>query len=288
MKDSTNFLRGHVMLRFSRFLSESDIEFLPSRKKNHADRKNMPQIASDDMADFVGFLKKNGVSVERQDAKPKSLSSTQGHFDIGKIRGIMSSIESGEYKPSPIVISSDNKVIDGHHRWLAHANMDNKPISTIKVGLTSDELLDKMEEYPKSFKKKLYESVELYESACDIITVSQMRQFASVVDKLFSRFGIDFKFTKHFVDRMSDERNSPCISLKELAEILKKLYMKKKHGKETLSQHKDTEIVLKDLQTNLNIPMAIEYDRKNDDIDVVMKTIMRKPNFRTPNPIIRI
>jgi hypothetical protein len=46
------------------------------------------------------------------------------------------------------------------------------------------------------------------------------------------------------------------------------------------------EAVIKDMQSDLNIPVAVEYDSKNDEFDIVMKTIMRKKNFRTPNKVI--
>jgi len=42
------------------------------------------------------------------------------------------------------------------------------------------------------------------------------------------------------------------------------------------------------MQTDLNMPIAVEYDRKNDDLVVITKTIMRKKNFRTPSPEIKL
>ena len=41
-----------------------------------------------------------------------------------------------------------------------------------------------------------------------------------------------------------------------------------------------------DIQKDLNIPVAVTYDRRNDEFDVVMKTIMRKKNFRSPDKFI--
>ena len=129
------------------------------------------------------------------------------------------------------------------------------------------------------------ESFELHEAEqCQLVGMKQIKEFEKIVDKLFEKFGIDFKFTKHFADRMGDERNNPCISLKELAEFIKKVYAKQ--GK-SLKDIAGTEAVLKDVQRDLNLPVAVTYDRKNDEFDVVMKTIMRKKNFRTPNKIIK-
>ena len=123
----------------------------------------------------------------------------------------------------------------------------------------------------------------LTEAQCDLIGMKQIQQFEKVVDQLFKKFDIDFKFTRHFADRMSDERNNPCITLKELAELIKKIYAKQ--GK-SLKGIAGAEAVVKDIQKDLNIPVAVTYDQRNDEFDVVMKTIMRKKNFKTPNKVI--
>ena len=124
----------------------------------------------------------------------------------------------------------------------------------------------------------------LMEAECQLIGINQIKEFEKIVDGLFKKFGIDFNFTKHFGERMSDERNTPCISLKELANFIKKIYAKQ--GK-SLKGVAGAEAVIKDMQTDLNIPVAVTYDSRNDEFDVVMKTIMRKKNFKTPNQIIK-
>ena len=124
----------------------------------------------------------------------------------------------------------------------------------------------------------------LMEAECQLIGMKQIKEFEKVVDKLFEKFGIDFKFTRHFGERMSDERNTPCITLKELADFIKKIYANQ--GK-SLKGIAGAEAVIKDIQKDLNIPVAVEYDAKNDEFDVVMKTIMRKKNFKTPNKVIK-
>ena len=120
--------------------------------------------------------------------------------------------------------------------------------------------------------------------SCDLVGMKQIKQFEKIVDQLFKKFGIDFNFTRHFADRMGDERNDPCITMKELAEFIKKIYAKQ--GK-SLKGVAGAEAVVKDIQKDLNIPVAVTYDQRKDEFDVVMKTIMRKKNFRTPNKIIR-
>lgn len=125
---------------------------------------------------------------------------------------------------------------------------------------------------------------ELMEAECQLIGLKQIKEFEKVVDGLFKKFGIDFNFTRHFGERMSDERNTPCITMRELADFIKKIYAKQ--GK-SLKGIAGAEAVIKDMQTDLNIPVAVTYDSRNDEFDVVMKTIMRKKNFKTPNQIIK-
>jgi len=123
----------------------------------------------------------------------------------------------------------------------------------------------------------------LEQDSCDIITMGQMKAFEKFVDRIFDKYDIDFQFTKHFGDRMSDDRNKPCIKMKELADFVTKIY--KRQGK-SLKAEVGAEAVIKDMQSDLNIPLVVKYDQKNDEFDIVMKTIMRKKNFKTPNKVI--
>lgn len=123
---------------------------------------------------------------------------------------------------------------------------------------------------------------------CDVISMQHMKSFEKIVDKLFAKFGINFDFTRHFRERMSDGRNTPCIDIKELAAMIQKIYKKKAAGSDIISKHVDAEVVIKDMQSDLNMPVAIEYDRKNDELRVISKTIMRKKNFRSPDPEVKV
>lgn len=128
------------------------------------------------------------------------------------------------------------------------------------------------------------EEADLHEAEDPEITMSQMKDFEKFVDRMFEKYKIDFNFTKHFGDRMNDTRNAPKIKLKELADLIKKIYAK--HGN-PLKGKAGAEVVIKDLQSDLNMPIAIEYDSAKDEIDVIAKTIMRKKNFTTPNQVIK-
>jgi len=253
-------------------------------------RREMPQIDSKNHKHFFDHLKKNNLSVVKKTVDPSKLKATQGHFNKTKIQDMMKGIQGGKIEPKPIIVSKDNYVMDGHHRWLAHSNL-NKDIDVHQVNVKAKKLLDVMHDYPKSYTEKLYESIEYFVEAdetCMIITPDHMKAFEQFVDKMFEKYKIDFDFTKHFRERISDTRNNPCINMKEIADMIKKIYSKYTKGEKSLSKYIDSEAVVKDMQSDLNMPIAIEYNRKDDEIEVVAKTIMRKKNFRTPNPEIKV
>lgn len=121
--------------------------------------------------------------------------------------------------------------------------------------------------------------------SCDIISPAHMREFEKFVDKMFEKFKIDFDFTRHFRERMSDDRNKPCITMKELADTIMKIY--RNQGK-SIKGVAGAEAVVKDLQSNLNIPVAVEYNARSDEFRVGMKTIMRKKNFSSSSKAIYV
>jgi len=278
------------MKPFSSFIYEATIDVPKKQQTMGIDRKDMPQVSSKDMTHFFNHLKTKGVTVVKKKMDPSDLKASQGQFHKEKIQKMIDDIQNGKDVDKPIVVSKDNYVVDGHHRWLAHSNL-GKDVNAYHVNTNAKDLIGMMHDYPKSFNSKLYETLEYFverDESCMIVTAAHMKAFEQFVDKMFDKFNIDFDFTKHFRERISDERNNPCISLKEIADTIKKIYNKYKSGEKTLSKYVDAEVVLKDLQNDLNMPIAVEYDRKNDEIEVVAKTIMRKKNFRTPNPEIKL
>ena len=120
------------------------------------------------------------------------------------------------------------------------------------------------------------------ENQCALISRSDIRELEKFADELLSKYKIDIEFTKHFGDRMSDERNNPCITVKELKDFFRKVYA---NQGAKVKGNIGIEAVLKDLQKSLNMPVII--DRASDgDVEVKFKTIMRKKNFTTPNKTI--
>lgn len=113
----------------------------------------------------------------------------------------------------------------------------------------------------------------------EYVTPRDLKDIETFADSKFSDVGIDVEFTRHFLDRVNDPRNGEEITPEEL----KMLYLKarRKYG-EMLSQLKPgQERVFNDTDTNINIPVAIGWDGKSQDLDMTAKTVMRKKNFLT-------
>lgn len=127
--------------------------FTEARKKNLSEgieipdightfsRDLMPQITGDCLKDFLKYLDRKDIDYSKEKIDPSQLKSTQSEFDEPKIVSLM-------YNPSkePIVVSNDDHVIDGHHRWLADFNT-NKDSNSIRVDLPALELYRTAKEY---------------------------------------------------------------------------------------------------------------------------------------------
>ena len=75
------------------------------------------------------------------------------------------------------------------------------------------------------------------------MSADQIKSVEEYADKLFRELGLDVEFTKHFKERINDPRNNKPI----------------------------------------NSPFVIEYDPRSKELDLTMKTIMRKKGFETSN-----
>jgi len=118
-----------------------------------------------------------------------------------------------------------------------------------------------------------------WKSLNESISKSELDVVEDYADKLFSELGLDVEFSKHFRERVNDPRNNKPITSAELIGLFKRAYFKS--GKKISSMPPSAEAVIQDMRTDLNTPFVIEYDPKSKELDLVMKTIMRKKGFQT-------
>ena len=109
------------------------------------------------------------------------------------------------------------------------------------------------------------------------ISMSQLNVVEKHLDKIWAKVGIDVEFTRHFHDRVNDARNGKPINTAELLRIYKQIY--KRYGKPISQLSKGTEILLKDMSTDINVPVVLRWNGR--ELEMIAKTVMRKKNFKS-------
>lgn len=109
------------------------------------------------------------------------------------------------------------------------------------------------------------------------VSKAQLNQVEKHLDKIWAKVGVDVEFTKHFHDRVNDARNKKPISPAELIRIYREIY--KKYGKPISKLPPGVNILLKDMSTDINVPVVLRWDGK--ELDMIAKTIMRKKDFKS-------
>ena len=118
------------------------------------------------------------------------------------------------------------------------------------------------------------------------ISKSELKVIEKSLDKLFADLGIDIAFSKHFHDRLNDPRNKKQITPQEIIDIYKDV--KAKFGTKLSKSSGEVEKLIKSASTSINIPVAIKYDRKTKEVDIVAMTVMRKKGFKSSTPSLNV
>ena len=119
----------------------------------------------------------------------------------------------------------------------------------------------------------------------EFVSKKDLDQVERYADKLFAAVGIDVEFTRHFLDRVNDERNKKPISTAELIRLFRLSY--KKYGKKIPQMGAKAQAVIHDMETDLNMPFVLNIDRSGM-LDLVAKTVMRKKDFKTSNTKLQV
>lgn len=116
----------------------------------------MPQIAAAQVPAFVAWLKKKGVRVQKGRMAVGKIMPTQKDLDMEKVEKLKGEPEQLE---KPVIVSGDNRLLDGHHRFAAVYLTDKSiKIPVIKVCIPILRLLKLANAFPASFHKDIHES----------------------------------------------------------------------------------------------------------------------------------
>ncbi len=119
----------------------------------------------------------------------------------------------------------------------------------------------------------------------EFVTYKDLKDIERYADDVFSDVNVDVEFTGHFKDRVNDPRNKKDIEADELKAAFKKSRLK--HGERIQKMKDQEEAVINDPSTDINIPFVINKNN-NGENEMVNKTIMRKKDFLTYTPKLRL
>jgi hypothetical protein len=112
-------------------------------------RDEMPQVPYKRKGEFISEMEKRGIAVTREEVSPQKLHPIQAEISAKKSGKLARDIKKnghGESDGARIIVSSDDYIIDGHHRWAASAFLSFKDkgqaIPILRVDMTHMELID--------------------------------------------------------------------------------------------------------------------------------------------------
>jgi hypothetical protein len=88
-------------------------------------RAKMPQLDKEQTKAFVKYLEKTGYKIEKGKEKASHLRATQNELNGAKVASNAERIRANpDQKPPRLIVSRDNYILDGHHRWAALIGID--------------------------------------------------------------------------------------------------------------------------------------------------------------------
>jgi SPP1 gp7 family putative phage head morphogenesis protein len=106
-------------------------------------RRMMPQVTADQREDVIAHLATLGVAHERRTLPAEALRPTQDEWSGEKVRAAAARRSS-----KPILISGDQRIVDGHHQWLAEMVGDRGFVDVVRFLAPTRAVLDLMATFP--------------------------------------------------------------------------------------------------------------------------------------------
>jgi len=251
-------------------------------------RQDLPQIKSTDVPDFMEWLRDvHGISTETDTINPSGLVPTQKEINLDKVAGMVAKKGLESLATSkPVMVSSDDYLIDGHHRWYALIDAEYPSIDVIKINIEAEQLIPLMKSWDKaSFKstveKKLYEMVLGY--------IEEAQSYETFKGE---KFVLDLKDlsvvpTKHGEERRFRHKQGGrgmTISKDSIVKALDKAMgpiMNDYMNGELDNNEAFLVRAIQGKQPALNVVAALKMQKGPDSVNII--TVMRKDDFKTDN-----
>ena len=148
-------------------------------------RRDMPQIKSKLLPNFLEWLRGKGVKVRRGTARAGDLRPTQQEVCPEKV-----DIITRKGKEKTVIVSADNHVLDGHHHWAAAwLRSFTAQVPIVRVDLPIKRLLRMAAAFPMVGYKEFGESLIHMKSLADRLLESPVMQERSMSYCAFENTG---------------------------------------------------------------------------------------------------
>lgn len=157
------------MMTLMEFFDSTD---LPNTDQNLGIKRiDMPQINTNQfLADVEAHP---DINYTKDVVDTDMLLPTQDQFNNDKVKSIVMSIRSGAPQ-TPIIVSNDNYIVDGHHRWAAYDNIGT-PAPVVRINTDVNSLLDFLKDKPYVQNKSINESVNIDNMKRQLIDILRLR-----------------------------------------------------------------------------------------------------------------
>lgn len=108
---------------------------LPDINENIYNRNEMPQIRKKNLPFVISDLFNSGIGLSYGKILPHRCKPLQKQIYKSKMMDVVNTLlDKGTGTVKPIIISGDNYIIDGHHRWGAFlTKFPNHPVNFVRI-----------------------------------------------------------------------------------------------------------------------------------------------------------
>jgi hypothetical protein len=251
-------------------------------------RNELPQIKSTDVPEFIEWLETQNIESFDASFPVGALKPVQREINLEKVFSMAEKHKAGEIdlsKGKPLMTSSDEHIIDGHHRWYALRELDPKnEIDIIMIDSSARKLIELMKEFPKTSYKQTTDE-NLYEASYgkiggdkEVVNVGKMKIVIDIED-------MELEPSKHGEERRSRHGQGKTISKDSILQAAERglgLIIQDyangeiSNGEAFVIRHKANAKT-----PALNLVGALEMRKGPDTMKII--TVMRKDDFKTDN-----
>lgn len=118
-------------------------------------RHLMPQIPKGKIDEFCRYLESCGISTAREQKPLNWFKPIQKHVNLEKVNSFVNDIT--KIDESPLVVTEDGYLVDGHHRWVAATKLNFESLPVIMCSCPLKKFLKVAHDFDHSYVKSVNE-----------------------------------------------------------------------------------------------------------------------------------